>query len=506
MIFIKKAMTNSMEKVLLLAVLLTTSLLTKAQTSDSTIHPPIDSIAVVNNATLTAIDTVPAQPGRNIYGELLDDDPVYNPRYAWWKPAVRVFAADVFNWAVARYVYKFDWASNGPEDWKNNLKRKAEFDHDGFGINFIGHPHTGNYYYNIARSNGYSYWGSLPFAIEGSVIWEYFGENTRPSYNDLINTPLSGAFLGEILYRLSSNVLDDRTTGAERVWREIFAGIINPPRALNRLTQGKMRRVTTKEVYQKEPLNMTFNGGVHRINNIDHFGTGATNVILNIQLDYGNPFEVRKRKPFDVFRFRTELSQGTGRKLLENVNGYGILFGRTIKPGRLLAGAFQHFDYWNNNVFEVGTLGFGGGLIARIPVAEHSNIYSTLHLAAVPLAGNNTQFGPDTSDFRHYNFGGGFQAKAEETFNLNDWASIGFQGFYYWIHTYDGIPGNSLVGLFKPSVNLKIFKNLSIGFEHLIYQNDRYLKGMQNLHLTRTEQKVYLQLYLEDPKRHGKYH
>jgi hypothetical protein len=41
-------------------------------------------------------------------------------------------------------------------------------------------------------------------------MWEYFGENTRPSFNDVINTPVNGAFFGEILYRLSSNILDDR--------------------------------------------------------------------------------------------------------------------------------------------------------------------------------------------------------------------------------------------------------------------------------------------------------
>lgn len=56
-----------------------------------------------------------------------------------------------------------------------------------------------------------------------------FRENTRPSLNDIINTPISGMFIGEIIYRLSSNVLDDRLRGKKRVWREIFAGIINPP-------------------------------------------------------------------------------------------------------------------------------------------------------------------------------------------------------------------------------------------------------------------------------------
>ena len=462
----------------------------------------IEQTDSININTLTTKDTVPLY---NKYGDLLNDDPFYNPKYAWWKPALRVLGANVFNWAVARYGYKYDWARVSVSDWKNNIKLGPEWDTDRFGLNFIGHPHTGNFYFNIARSHGYSFWQSLPYAIEGSLIWEYLGENTRPSWNDLINTPLSGMFLGEVFYRISSNILDDRKTGGQRVFREILAGAVNPPRALSRFTQGKMFRVTSKEVYQKEPLNITLYGGIHKVNENNNFGTGETNAILSMQLDYGDPFETRKRKPFDLFRFRVELGYGDDKNLLDNVNGYGILFGKNVKENRLIAGIFQHFDYWRNNTFEVGTLGYGGGLIARIPVAKRSNIYSSAHLAIVPLAGNNTQFGPDTSEYRHYNFGGGLQAKLEETFNLNNWASLGFNAFYYWIHTYSGLPGNSLIAILKPRVTLRIVKNLSIGFEHHIYHNDRFIKNIPTIHVTRTEQKIFLQLYFEDPQRSGKY-
>ena len=192
----------------------------------------------------------------------------------------------------------------------------------------------------------------------------------------MINTPVSGMFLGEVLYRISSNILDDRARGANRVWREIIAGILNPPRALNRLTQGKMFRVTTKEVYQKEPLNITLSGGLHKVNDNNKFGTGVTNYNINLQLDYGDPFEVRHRKPFDVFRLRTESSLGKNRKLLDNVTGYGILFGKNVIKGNngLLIGGFQYFDYWNNKVFELGSIGFGVGLISKIPLGRHSQI------------------------------------------------------------------------------------------------------------------------------------
>lgn len=465
-----------------------------------------DSVAANSDLSIQAVDTnPPARSKYNMYGDLLNDDPVYNRRYAWWKPALRVAFADAFTWGIDRYILNADFSHIGPSTWKTNLREGWEWDTDRFGVNFIGHPYSGTMYFNIARSNGYSYWQSLPYAVEGSLIWEYFGENTRPSYNDIINTPISGAFLGEVLYRLSSNILDESARGASRVWREIIAGIIDPSRALNRFTQGKMFRHTPYQVYQREPLNVTLYAGIHKVNTNNKFGTGATNEIFNIQLDYGNPFEVRYRKPFDMFRLRAELSYGVGRKLLDNVTGYGLLFGRNVRKN-LLIGGFQNYDYWDNKIFELGSLGFGFGMIARTPLSRNSNLYSAIHLAVVPLAGNSTRFGPDTSQYRDYNFGGGLEGKVEETFNLNKWFTLGFNFFYYWVHTYEGFPGNSLVGIFKPRITVKLFRNMSVGMEEHIYQNDRFHNGADKLHLTRTEQKFFIQLFLEDDQRHGKYH
>jgi hypothetical protein len=195
-------------------------------------------------------------------------------------------------------------------------------------------------------------------------MWEYFGENTLPSINDLINTTATGVFLGEITYRLSSDFLDDRTTGAERVFREILAGIINPGRAFGRFTQGKFFRVTTEEVYQKEPLNMTFAVASHFVNEGRTLGTGSANEMLSLQLDYGNPFEQRSRKMFDYFTLRGDLTIGAGRKIIDNVFGQGILFGSNHHSGNLdmLIGGFQHYDFWDNKTFELGTIGFGGGV------------------------------------------------------------------------------------------------------------------------------------------------
>jgi hypothetical protein len=128
-----------------------------------------------------------------------------------------------------------------------------------------------------------------------------------------------------------------------------------------------------------------------------------------------------------------------------------------------------------------------------------------LHLAIAPFSGNSTHFGPDTSQFRDYNYGGGFEGKIESTLNFEQFATVTLKYYYYFVHTYIGIPGNNLIGVFKPRVTVKIYKNLSIGYEHFVYSNNRYLVGYEPIHLVHTEEKLFLQLFLEDKQRRGNY-
>ncbi|MDB5011740.1 MAG: hypothetical protein JWQ06_2529 [Mucilaginibacter sp.] len=446
---------------------------------------------------------------QNKYGDLLNDDKAFNKKYPIWKPAVQVLGTNLFTWTLDRFVLKEDFSHIGPATWKYNIQKGWEWDADRFGINFIGHPYTGSMYFNAARSQGYNYFQSVPFAIGGSLMWEYFGENTRPSYNDLVNTPINGAFLGEIFYRLSSNILDDRTTGSDRVFREVFAGLVDPVRGLNRLLQGKSFRHTSKEVYQKEPLNITLFGGLHKINegNNTVLGKGPNEALLNLQLDYGNPFEDIYRKPFDFFRLRTEFSFGSGRKLLDNLTGYGILFGNNTKVGdmSMLYGVFQYDDYWDNKTFELGAIGFGGGIFTKYPITDKINLYTNAHLALVPLAGNSTRFGPDTSQYRDYTYNNGLEAKFESTINFGKAASASFVYYYFLMHTTVGQTGNNNISILKPRVTVQIVKNISLGFEHFIYYDDRYLKNLPAIHSVRTEQKIFLLWFLEDPQRKGRY-
>jgi hypothetical protein len=456
---------------------------------------------------------------QNKYGDLLNDDPKYNKKYPLWKPVVEIVGENVFLNLVDRYILNLEFSKSDIHSWGRNLRAGPPWssgwiwDHDRFGNNFLSHPMTGGFYFNASRSQGYNFWQSVPLVFAGSYSWKIFGENGKPEREDLVNTTFGGIFLGEITYRLSSNILDDRATGGNRVVREVFAGLVDPVRGLNRLLQGKSFRHTTTEVYQKEPLNITLFGGLHIVNKDAHPTTNNPNeaasssVLVNLQLDYGNPFEDRARKPFDVFRLRGEFSFGSGRKIVDNILGYGILFGGNTQVGKLavLYGAFQYFDYFDNKTFELGASSFGGGVFTKFPISKTVNLYTTAHLALIPLAGNSTQFGPDTSQVRDYTYNDGINAKFESTLVLGKYSSISLAYYYYYLHTYSGPAGDNYVNILKPKITVQIVKNISLGYEHFIYFDDRYLKNFAPIYSVRTEHKIFLQWFLEDPQRKGRY-
>ena len=438
------------------------------------------------------------------YGYLKDDDPVYNPRKPVWYVGMKIIFTCAFVNSFDRYALNADYAKISLHTWKHNIKTGWEWDTDRFGMNFFFHPYSGGSYTNSALSSGYNYYQAFPFAFAGSLIWEYFGENTLPSYNDQVNTPISGLLFGEVSYRISSNILDDRATGAERFWRELGATVVDPSRAFGRLISGKMWKHTSREVYQKEPFNVTLLSGLRRLNNGRKIGTGTNSATFDLHIDYGNPFEVRSRKPFDYFKGRMDFNFGVGRKTLDNVSAVGIIYGNNIQIGPLemLVGLFQHYDYWDNKTFELGTINFGGGVVSKLPLTKNIQFYTNVHLGVVPLAGNSTQYGPnDTTQFRDYNYGDGLGGNLESTLEVGRAASISFIGYYNWIHTLVGHKGDHYIGVIRPNLELRIIKNFSLGFEHFAYYSDRYPKDFHPIHLVRTEQRLYLKVYFEQFKR-----
>jgi len=112
------------------------------------------------------------------------------------------------------------------ERWKQNVEAGPVIDEDDFIINYIGHPVSGAWYYNMVRNDGLGMFDSFLYsAFVSTFIWEYGYEAFAevPSLQDLIATPIVGAFLGEYFYYLEKQL--DKNKGI--IWNSKSLGNIS---------------------------------------------------------------------------------------------------------------------------------------------------------------------------------------------------------------------------------------------------------------------------------------
>lgn len=122
--------------------------------------------------------------------------------------------------------------------WVNHVFKKGpEWDHDKFYFNYILHPYAGAVYFMAARSAGFNFWRSFLYcSIVSNIGWEFGIEAfmERPSYQDLVITPVVGSIIGECFYKLKRKIAADhyRLCGSP-VLGNIVALLIDP---VNELT------------------------------------------------------------------------------------------------------------------------------------------------------------------------------------------------------------------------------------------------------------------------------
>ncbi len=96
--------------------------------------------------------------------------------------------------------------------FRNIFKRGPEWDHDNVVFNYVLHPYAGMVYFMGARSCGFGFWGSMLYSAAISTIgWEFGIEAfmERPSYQDLVVTPVVGSVLGELCYKGKRTIVNN---------------------------------------------------------------------------------------------------------------------------------------------------------------------------------------------------------------------------------------------------------------------------------------------------------
>lgn len=436
---------------------------------------------------------------RRITGLELKFDSSYVPKKNFLIPVGEIIVLNFGVWSMSRYISPQPWAKISINSVKDNFKYMWVWDSDNFATNQFLHPYHGNTYFNFARSSGLNFWQSAPYSLGGSLMWELFMETNYPSKNDLISTTLGGIALGEMTYRLSSKLIDERKTGSERVWREIGAFLLAPTRGINRFLRGEMSRVKPKSSYEIEDVYSTISIGPSFYYKMGQLYQGNGNLSLRLDLYYGNPYIQKSRKPYDFFNVKTIFSVGT-QPLINQVNVYGLIFGKNYRykaDQKILIGMFQHFDYYNNTNYRIGAQSIGAGIIYRIPTINLVDFETSIHLAGIVLGGGSNieeafKYEADGTAFRDYNFGMGFSNKVETILTIKNRGYL-FLGLYnYMIYTIDGADGRDNLIIFTPRIAFALNEKTNLGFEYNYYRRGSYYVKYNNFFTNVYEMKLFI--------------
>ena len=399
---------------------------------------------------------------RSSYSMMVRQDVLPDTTYIPWEAKKRfwVAAGEVgillfIPWALARWVRSWEdpadnWAKVTPDTWWRNLSMGWEYDGDNFLTNQFSHPYHGALFFNAARTNGYNFWESAPFALSGSMLWEYFGETFRPAFNDWIATGLTGINFGEALYRLSAMVTDNTARGSERVWSEIGGTLINPVRGFNRLISGETGRVfPNPPEHSPKYFASVFRFGVR---SLDADGSVEAKDVINqgfISLDllYGNPFDADLSTPFSSFRFGAAVTlfnwQRDSLQVLNRVQSKGHLWGFKLQDDRdtkHLLTLMMSYDYINNPAFEFGNTSLAAQWLAMFRYGEESAFIPEVQVHAILMGSTPNDYYVDPEG-RNYDFGPGVATRVSGSLRASGWTVGSLNYVSGWIWTMSPVNG-----------------------------------------------------------------
>lgn len=390
------------------------------------------------------------------------------PRYL--VPAGTVTLANFLNWGASRLI-DTKHSHVGFDTIGRNFRTGFHFDVDPFSVNFLAHPFQGSVYFSAARAYGLTFWESLPYTLLGSLEWEFFGEDTRPSVNDLITTTLSGIALGEILYRLSNLALDDSAHGLERGLRETVAGVLSPSHAFYRLTSGLMWSQGPPP--RRLPLALEAHAGpqFYRQNDTSAGEAIGPNLGLELELRYGRPADLGAYVgPYQLFTMLAgaRLFNGTyGATIFTNgiLSGWRWSFGQA-EPGvcptctSTLLGFVQTFEYQNLPRFDYGAITLGLTNDWVFPLGHGMELLTGVRVAGVPLGAVSSLPGRAPRD---YTFGAGWNTGIEAHLDLQRWGTLSLYNGQTFLSMVHGAQGDDFFGWLRIGYTLPVFGHFGLG-------------------------------------------
>ncbi|HEY2806830.1 MAG TPA: DUF3943 domain-containing protein [Gemmatimonadales bacterium] len=362
------------------------------------------------------------------------------------KPLLAVGEVTGINIVVQRmnwWLRHADWADISLKTWSDNIRLGWEWDVDQFRTNMFGHPWGGGFFFNAGRDNGIGFWGSTPLTFLGSAEWEYFGENERPSLNDLYNTAFGGIIFGEVGHRLSNIVRDNRARGFPRAMRELASIPLDPVGGLNRMIRGEaFRHADDGPLRDHTPLAVDLQGGVRLAVDSGPQHRSSWSGTMLIDIAYGSPFDKPFHEPFDVFHLRFQFSPAQGG--INTTRILGRLYGRELTDSaarlRNIFTVAQKFEYLAGPAYHFGGQSVETGFVSNWAATPHAHIQSELYGEWLLLGGIESP-GAGVRE-RDYDFGPGAGLNASASLLVSGATVLSARWRFAYLHSVSGSPAD----------------------------------------------------------------
>jgi hypothetical protein len=406
--------------------------------------------------------------------------------YRFLRTATNIIVVNQAIWAYNRYFRSGvdnEQFSVGWRDITDNITDGYEWDDNSFWVNHMYHPVQGSLHHVAGRANGYGFWASGAWSVAGSWMWEHLSEKNPPSPNDFVNSSVGGMALGETVFRLSTIVLDNRSRGPERFWREIGGLVLAPSRGLNRLVSGEAYRVHQNPADRMpSAARAELRPGFRSLEPDDAIHSTSENAMFQFVCRYGDPFSTSGRGPFRHFDFEFLYNVGDSDYPIGRLDVAGLLAGTVLEDdrgGQHLLACVQHLEYLNNDAWEFGTQSVsatyrGGFVVNRV------RLLPTVRLKGILLAATRTDYHSYKTRTYDYGMGGGYEASLA----VGDRAGREFVTISRtesFVRTIDGTDSNHRVRFTRVGVWLPVGGPMAVGADFERYEADRFYRDFANV-------------------------
>ncbi len=374
----------------------------------------------------------------------------------YWLPALEIVGMNIGMNLAARALGE-DFADISFQSVWDNLRGGWEWDDDYFTVNQLRHPYMGALFFTAARSARLGFWTSAAYTFAGSLMWEIFGENVPPAFNDQVSTSIGGVVLGESMHRLSQALRWNTSAW----WTRTLAVLIDPFAAFNQRVLGYRQRIS-----QPPPLfaRLALGYNVFTTDKATDRPRRFDQLHIGLEASYGLPGDPAfvPRAPLDHFDIVAALDISEG-KAVGSLFIRGLLWGRGIGGRQLrgLWGLFANYDYFSPDGIRVGAVGAGPGTTLQLRIGPKGFLQTTAVLGFAPVGAAGTSVEPD----RDYHFGPGATQLFEMRLGRADTGMVRITSRNFQIKGEVLNEGSEVVSHTTLSGLLKIWGQHSVGVE-----------------------------------------